>query len=104
MSENTSTPRRLDGRHEEVEVVIEQLEIIGDFLYTTHGRGHYEHPGAGCPSDGVWRLQVEIRLYQDELHILTLHLIDQVKRVTRRWGNTWPWFHIANDVQAKASG
>src|SRR5687768_4990151 len=69
--------------YQQVDVVVEQLEIIGHFLDTADRRRHHEDVRTGGPSDGVWRSEIEVGLHENELHVLPLHLHDQVERVLR---------------------
>ena len=60
---------------EQVDVVVEQLEVVGHFLDAADRWRHAPGPCAPVVAgDRVRRLEVEVRLDQDELDVLRLHL------------------------------
>src|SRR5260370_1081761 len=68
-------------------IVIKQLEIIGDFFFAADGRREHENLTARLTRDTVGRLEVEIRLNKNHLHPVALHQTDQFDGVLRTWGN-----------------
>src|SRR5437762_14062376 len=87
MSERSLLRRALNRVDEQIDVVVEQLEVVGHFLDASDRRRHHEDFRAGFASDGIRRLQIEIRLDEDDLDVLPLHLVDEIQRVLRRRRN-----------------
>src|SRR5262249_5255726 len=94
----------LDRFDEQVDVVIEQLEVVGDFLDPAAAGRHDQDVAADVAGDLLRRLQVEVRLDQDQLHVLPLHVVDQIERVLRRRRNAGPRLDVADDVEAEPLG
>src|SRR5262245_48909211 len=90
------------GVDEHVDVVVEELQVVGDRLLAAHGWRHHEHLGAGLAGDRVRRLPIEIRLHQDDLGLLPLHFLNQIERVARRRGNARTGLHVADHVEPEA--
>ena len=88
---------------QQVDVVVEQREVVSDFLHAADRGRHHQHLGAGRPADGVGRLQIEVRLDQHQLHVLPFHLVDQIERVLRRRRNARPWLDVADHVEPNRS-
>src|SRR6266540_4595689 len=65
------------------DVVVEQLEVVGHFLFTSYRRRQLHDLGAGLRSNRVGCLRIEVRLDDDELHAVALDLLDQLERVRR---------------------
>src|SRR5215472_17017952 len=69
---------------QEIDVVVEKLEVVGDFLVSAD-RGHEdEHLAAYAAGDRIGRSQVEIGRDEDEFDAFPLHQVDHIERV--RWG------------------
>src|SRR4029434_4466278 len=68
----------LEGANQEIDVVVEQLEVVRHFFDSAHRRRHHQHLGSRLPADGGRRLQIEVRLNEYQLHVLSLHLVDQI--------------------------
>src|SRR6266849_2452097 len=95
-------PRSGEGLHEKIHIVIEELEIIGNFFFAAD-RGHQDnHFRAGFARYRVRRLQIEVWLHQDDLHIFPLHHGNQLHRVRRAGWNAGTRLHIVHYVQAEA--
>src|SRR5919198_3603633 len=94
----------LDRVHEELDVVIEELEVVGDLLLASDGGRHDQHFRSGLSRDRVRCLQVEVGLDHDDLHVLALHLLDHVDRVRRRGRDPRPRLDVADDVEAEPLG
>src|SRR5262249_30304720 len=94
----------LDRLDEQVDVVVEQLEVVGDFLDPTDRRRHDQHLAADVAGDLLRRLQVEVRLDEDQLHVLPLHLVDQIERVLRRRRNAGAGLDVADDLETETPG
>ena len=94
----------LDGIDQQIDIVVEQLEIIGDLFDAADRRRHHEHLGAGFAADRVRGLQVEVGFDKHQLDVRSLHLIDEVERVLRCGRNARLGFDVPDDVEAKAFG
>ena len=94
----------LSADDQQVDVVVEELDVVGDLLDAADRRRHHQHLRAGVARDRVRRLQVEVRLDQDDLDVLPLHLLDQVERVRRRRRDAGLRFDVADDVEAERVG
>src|SRR5260370_33513217 len=88
-----------EGFAQELDVVIEQLEIIVDFLDPAHGRQQDQYLAAHGASDGVWSPQIKIRLHHNQLDVFALHGVDHFQCVTGRRRNAWLRFDIINHIQ-----
>src|SRR5258708_189050 len=73
-----------EGFGQELDVVIEQLEIIVDFLDAAHRGKQNQDLAAHGLSDGIRSPQIKIRLYQNQLDVFALHGIDHFQCVTGR--------------------
>src|SRR6266545_2080534 len=62
----------LDRAHHEIDVVVEQLEVVGHLLHAADRRRQHDDLRAGLAPDRVWRLRVEVWLDDDDLHVLPL--------------------------------
>src|SRR5258706_9899770 len=71
-----------EGFAQELDVVIEQLKIIIDFLHPAHRRKQNHNLAAHGASDGVRSPQIEIRLHQNQLDVFALHGVDHFQCVT----------------------
>src|SRR5258708_34528613 len=89
-----------EGFAQELDVVIEQLEIIVDFLDPAHGRQQDQYLAPPGVSDGVWSPQINIRLHHNQLDVFSLHGIDHFQRVTGRARDTWLRLDIINHIQS----
>src|SRR4029453_2291004 len=89
----------LQGTDQQVDVVVEELDVVRNRLFPADRRRHDQHLGARLASDGVRRLLIEIRLHQNHLDVLPLHLLDEIERMPRRRRNPGAWLDIANDVE-----
>ena len=98
----TRAPVGLDGGHQQLDVVVEELDVVGDLLLAAHRGRQHHHLGAGLPRDGVRRLEVEVGLDQEDLDALPLHLLDEVDGVAGRRRDAGPRLHVADHVQAEA--
>src|SRR3989442_885266 len=87
---------------QQIDVVVEQLEVVGHFLDASDRRRHHEDFRARFAPDGIRRLQIEIRLDEDDLDVLPLHLVYEIQRVLRRRRDARTRFDIADDVEAEA--
>src|SRR3954469_11565799 len=76
--------RLFDRRHQQVDVVVEQLEVVARLRHAADRRRHHQDLAAGVGGNRVRGLQVEVRLDQDQLHVLRLHRVDHVEGVLRR--------------------
>src|SRR5712692_7140158 len=95
-------PRSGEGLHEKIHIVIEELEIIGNFFFAAD-RGHQDnHLRAGFARHRIRRLQIEVWLHQDDLHISPLHHGNQLHRMRRAGWNARTRLHIVHYVQAEA--
>src|SRR5713101_7690367 len=88
-----------EGFGQELDVVIEQLEIIVDFLDAAHGRQQDQYLAAHSLSDRVRSPQIKIRLYQNQLDVLALHGIDHFQRVTGRRRNARLRLDVIDHIQ-----
>src|SRR5216684_8009517 len=88
-----------EGFAQELDVVIEQLEIIVDFLDPAHRRQQNQNLAAHGVSDGVWSPQIKIWLHHNQLDVFALHGIDHFQRVTGRGRDTWLRFDVVDDIQ-----
>src|ERR1700674_1332285 len=77
----------LNGVDEQIDIVVEQLEVVRYFLHAADRRRHHEYLRAGLPSDRHRRLQIEVRFDEHQLHVLPLHLVDEVEGVLGCWWN-----------------
>src|SRR5207244_2128277 len=80
-------------------IVIKQLEVVGDFLFSAHRRHQHDDPRAGFTGDGVRCFQIEVRFHGDDLDPFAFHQAHQLYRMLRAWGNAWPRLHVSNDVE-----
>src|SRR5437016_12888320 len=82
-------------------IVIKQLEVVGDFLFSAHRRHQHDDPRAGFTGDGVRCFQIEVRFHGDDLDPFAFHQAHQLYRMLRAWGNAWPRLHVTNDVRSE---
>src|SRR2546428_717994 len=85
-------------------IVIKQLEIIGDFLFAADGGHEDDDLRAGVTSDGVWSFEVEVRLNKDDLDAVAFHQANQLDGVLRTWGNAGARLNVADDIETKVLG
>src|SRR6266576_3727206 len=85
-------------------IVIKQLEVVGDFLFSAHRRHQHDDPRAGFTGDGVRCFQIEVRFHGDDLDPFAFHQAHQLYRMLRAWGNAWPRLHVTNDVEMEMIG
>src|SRR2546425_8364138 len=71
-------------------IVIEQLEIVGNYLLAAHRRQQDDHLACGFARYGVRGLQVEVRLDQDQLYPFALHQLNQLDSVRGAGRNRRP--------------
>src|SRR4051812_24418225 len=96
--------RRLERLGEQRNIVIEQLEIVGNRRLPAH-RGQYHHDlPTGLARNRVRRLQIEVWLHQDQLHAVALHLLDQFDGVRRARRNAGARLHVPRHVQPEVLG
>src|SRR6185503_11478686 len=74
-------PGLLDRVHHQLDVVVEERDVVGDLLLPAPRRRHHQHLRPRLPRDGVGRLRVEVGLDHDDLHVLPLHLLDELQGV-----------------------
>jgi len=70
-SRSSTSPRFLDRRDKQVELMVEERDVVGD-LSRPRPRVHHEHAGAPSAADRLRRLEVEVRLDEEDLHVLRL--------------------------------
>src|SRR5216683_2364617 len=91
-----------EGVHQQVDVVVEELEIVGDFLDAAY-RGQQNHDlSADRLSDGIGRAQIEVRFHQYQLDAGALHGVDQLQGVARGRWNAGPRFDVVHHLKAEA--
>src|SRR4029453_600766 len=103
----TSVPRAfraavLQGPDEQIDVVVEKLDVVGNGLFAADRRRDDKDLGARLAGDRVRRLLIEIWLHQDHLDGLPLHLLDEIERVPGRWRNARTRLDVADHLEAKA--
>src|SRR6202140_1635633 len=80
-------------------VVIEKLEVVGDFFFPADGRRQDEHLATRIAGDGVRGFQIEVRLDHDDFDVLALHLLDQLDGVLRTRRNAGARLDVTHHVQ-----
>src|ERR1051325_2813600 len=91
-----------EGGRNQIEIVIEQLEIVRDFLDAADRWQQHQNRAAGGLRNGVRSAQIEIRLYQNQLDVFALHRIDNLQRMARRRRYARLWFNVIDDYQPEA--
>src|SRR5262249_56057473 len=79
------------------DVVVEQLEVIGGFLFAADGWEQHNDLAASVASDRVRCFQVKVGLDGDDFHIVALHLLNELESVLRARRNSGAPLPIAND-------
>src|SRR5438132_10006360 len=90
-----------DGVDQQVQVVIKELEVVGDFLDAPDRWRHHHYFCAGLAADRIWRLQIEIGLNKHELDVGSLHLVDEIERVLRRRRDAGLRFDVSDNIETK---
>src|SRR5450759_3512160 len=86
---------------QQVDVVIEELEVVGDFLVSAHGGHQDHHLAAYIGGDRIGRAQVEVGLHKDQLDAFPLHQVDQVERVGGGRRDAGFGLYVIHHVQAE---
>src|SRR6266852_7458003 len=89
----------LERLRQQSDIVIEQLKVGCNLLRTSHRRQVFHHDSAGFPGNRIRRLAIEIGLDHDDLHMVALHHVGQLKGMARGWWNARPRLHEADYVQ-----
>src|SRR4029453_18810729 len=87
--ESSSGPRlfsscALDRGDERVDVVVEQGDVVGRLFHAADRWRQYQDFGAGGSADRLWRLQIEVGFDENQLDVLTLHLLNDLEGVGGR--------------------
>src|ERR1700732_355417 len=83
------------------DVVVKQLEVIGDFFFASDRRRQHEHLSACFARDGIRSLQIEIGFHHDHLYVLALHLLHQFDGVLRARWDAWPRLDVTDHIQVE---
>src|SRR5713101_9173236 len=94
----------LERLRQQSDIVIEQLKVGRNPLRASHRRQVLHHDSAGFPGNRIRRLAIEIRLDHDDLHMVALHHVGQLKGMARGRRNAWPRLHEADDIQPEVLG
>src|SRR5262249_39254725 len=94
----------LDRGEQQVQIVGEELDVVRDLLLAADQRRHDQHLAAGLAGDRVGCLEVEIRLDELQLHVLPLHLGDQLQGMAGGGWYAGTRLDVADDVQAETPG
>src|SRR3954470_1132745 len=78
----------LDRLNQHRDVGVKELEIVARLGHSADRRRHDEHSAAGVRGNRVWCLGIEIWFDHDDLDVLGLHRVDDVKGVLRCWWDT----------------
>src|SRR5262245_933860 len=92
----------LNSVDQQVQIVIEELEVVCNFLRSSHRWQHDQYFGASGTADCIRRLQIEIWLDEDQLHILFLHVVNEIERVLRCRRYSRFWFHVSDDIETES--
>src|ERR1700674_1364276 len=93
--------RGVEGLLKLCDVVVEQLEVIGDLLFAADGGRQDDNLPARLTCDAVRRFEIEVRLNGNDLDAVALHLLNQREIMLRTRGNAGARFDIADDIQAE---
>src|SRR5687767_2378154 len=91
--------RGLERGHEQVDVVVEQLDVVGDGLLAPDRWRQHDYVRAGLCRNRLGSLLIEVRLHQDDLDLLPLHLLNELQRVTGRRRNAGTRLDVADDIE-----
>src|SRR5882724_5828517 len=83
------------------DIVVEQLEIIGDLFFAADAGHENDNLAAGVPRDGVRCFQIKVWFDDDDLHSITFHLADQFYGVLRAGRNSGSRFDVADNIEAE---
>src|SRR5436305_2064717 len=92
----------LERVRQQIDVEIEQLDVVGRLLDAPNRRRHHQHLAARRVDDRLRRLQVEVRLDDDELDALTLHFADELDGVRRGRWNAGLRLDIPHHIETEA--
>src|SRR5262249_41790397 len=83
------------------DIVIEQLEIIGDLFFAANARREHDNFPARVAGNSVGSFQVEIRLDTNDFDAVALHLADEFNSVLRTGRNAGTRLDIADYVEVE---
>src|SRR5437660_12752817 len=86
--------RCVEGLLQFGDIVIKQLEIIGDFFFPADRRHEDDDLRAGVAGDGVGSFEVEVRLNKNKLYAVALHLANHLDGVLRARVDEWARFVV----------
>src|SRR3954451_5913710 len=92
---------RSEGLDQQADVVIKKFEVIVNALLSTHRWEIYNHLSAGFPSNRLRCFEVEIRLDQDHLAVLSFHELDGFQGVRRRGRNPRSRLDVPDHIQSE---
>src|SRR5262245_29894560 len=97
--------RLLDGFDQQIQIVLKKFEVVGGgFLRASNRWRQDQYFGSGLTSNRTRRIQIKIRLDETELHVHSLHVVDEIESVLGRWWNSGFRFVVTDDRQAEAIG
>src|SRR2546430_17669023 len=74
-------PCLLKSLSQDFNIVIEQLEVIGDLRLAADGRHHHDNLPSSHARNAVRCLRIEVWLNQFDLRVLAFHEVDQLDRM-----------------------
>src|ERR1700682_1152189 len=95
---------RVKGLLEFGDVVVEELEVVGDFFFAADRRHKHDDQAASGAGDGVGSFKIEVGFDDDDLHIFTFHLCNQFDGVL--WGGRYAGarLDVADDIEVEVFG
>src|SRR5438270_13778122 len=97
-------PCLLKSLSQDFNIVIEQLEVIGDLRLASDRRHHHDNFSSGHAGDALWCLRIEVWLNQFVLRVLAFHVFDQLDRMRRRRSNSLTGYDVNDHIESKLLG
>src|SRR4029077_18389782 len=83
------------------DIVVEQLEIIGDLFFAADAGHENDNLATGVARDGVRCFQIEVWLDDDDLYSIAFHLSNQFYGMLRAGRNSGARFDVPDNIEAE---